>query len=116
MQLLHLFLSVLPLITATPLPIGKTSGRGEATYYTPGLGACGNVHGPTDLIAAVAISRGKGECGKKIRVTRDGKSVDVVIQDLCQGCKENDIDLTPGAFQQLGTLDEGRVKCTWKYI
>ena len=41
---------------------------------------------PADMIAAVAIGRGKGECGKKVRVSRGRKYVDLVIQDLCGAC------------------------------
>ena len=49
-------------------------------------GACGLVHKATDMIAAVAVGRGKSECGKKVRVVKGDKYVDVVIQDLCALC------------------------------
>jgi len=88
---------------------------GEGTYYEPGLGACGVTNTTADMIAAVAIGRGKGECGKKVRITRGRKFVDLVIQDLCGACKPNDIDMTVEAFKKLGSPDEGRVPIKWTY-
>ncbi|CCX12348.1 RlpA-like double-psi beta-barrel-protein domain-containing protein-containing protein [Pyronema domesticum] len=89
---------------------------GEATYYTPGRGACGGTNSPTDLIAAVAVGRGKGECGKKVKITRGDKSVEVTIADLCEGCAWGDLDLTIAGFTAIATIAEGRVKVGWNYV
>ncbi|KAI5858011.1 riboflavine-aldehyde-forming enzyme, partial [Tricharina praecox] len=93
-----------------------SGGSGEATFYEPGLGACGRVNGPNDMIAAVAIGRGKGECGNRIRVSCGGKQIEVEIVDLCASCAPNDVDLSPIAFNQLADPDQGRVAITWEYV
>ncbi|KFA79743.1 hypothetical protein S40288_00709 [Stachybotrys chartarum IBT 40288] len=92
---------------------------GEITFFEPGLGACGQVHGPDDFIAAVSHIRYDREslCGRMLRVTRDGRSADVRVVDRCAGCKEDDIDLSPAAFRQvIGDLGLGRVNGNWEWI
>lgn len=56
-------------------------------------------------------------CGKKIRVFRNDKSVDVTIVDRCAGCEEEyAVDLSPVAFNVLAAESEGRVAITWSYL
>jgi len=118
LPILALLAGAAPLATPRLPKVPKTgiANIGEGTYYQPGLGACGAYNVPTDMIAAVAIGRGKGECGKRVRVRRGKKYVDVVIQDLCGACKPGDIDMTEEAFKKLGTLGEGRVPVKWSYL
>jgi hypothetical protein len=41
----------------------KRAGSGDGTFYTPGLGACGQTNGPAELVAAlVSGTRRKCEC------------------------------------------------------
>lgn len=108
---------------------GSNSGSGEkmsgqATYYTPGLGACGKTSGDSDKIAALnkdqfydgdSKSNGNGNCGRKAKVTRGGKSVTVTIVDSCPGCKKGDLDLSPSAFKELADESEGRVEINWQW-
>ena len=44
-----------------------------------------------------------------------GKFVDATVVDLCPGCASGSIDLSPGAFQQLASLDAGRIQVTWDF-
>ncbi|KAI9062527.1 hypothetical protein FKP32DRAFT_1593170 [Trametes sanguinea] len=57
-------------------------------------------------------------CNKKITATTtDGKSVTVTVTDRCAGCAVGSIDLTPTAFQQLASLDVGRLHgVTWNFV
>ena len=56
-------------------------------------------------------------CGKKIKVTYEGKSIEVKVVDRCPGCSENDLDLSPSAFKKLAPLAKGRLKqVKWKMI
>ncbi|KAF9259957.1 hypothetical protein L218DRAFT_947186 [Marasmius fiardii PR-910] len=93
---------------------------GVATWYNTGLGACGETSYDHELIAAVAVpvfdnypgyARGNPNnnpiCGRRAKVTWGGKSVNVKIQDVCPGCGDQGIDLSPAAFMQLASLDEG---------
>ena len=45
-----------------------------------------------------------------------GRSVDATVMDLCVACVSGDIDLTEGAFQQLTSLDAGRIIATWDFL
>ncbi|THH29213.1 hypothetical protein EUX98_g4959 [Antrodiella citrinella] len=98
-----------------------TSGTGQATFYTPGLGACGGTNSESDLIVAVSTQiftgfPGAGAnpnlnpiCGKQLTATFEGKSVSVTVVDECAGCALNDIDLSPAAFNQLADPSAGRL-------
>ncbi|WYZ37694.1 hypothetical protein EsH8_II_001200 [Colletotrichum jinshuiense] len=135
-----LFLFVLPLALGLglskrgggkqdlPLPTNKDVHTGDLTYYNPGLGACGQTNGDSDMIVAVShlvwddVQEGGNPnsnplCGKKIRVRRDGEgSVDVTVVDRCTGCEPTDLDLSPAVFERLADKDEGRVTGTWSWL
>ncbi|KAL8847628.1 MAG: hypothetical protein Q9221_007358 [Calogaya cf. arnoldii] len=100
---------------------------GDLTYYSPGLGACGRSSTENDNVCAIshvtydAYAKGPNPntnplCGKQIRAMRNGNSVVVTVVDRCEGCKANDIDLSPAAFKQLAQAGEGRVKVTWSWM
>ncbi|RJE21853.1 riboflavin aldehyde-forming enzyme [Aspergillus sclerotialis] len=112
------------------LPLPTSHGgpyEGDLTYYDPALGSCGISSTNSDMICAVshvlfdAASRGPNPnenplCGMKIRVKRNGKSVDVKIVDRCVGCKETDLDVSRSAFKQLADIDQGRVLMEWSWL
>uniref|UniRef100_A0A060TEI0 ARAD1D07700p n=1 Tax=Blastobotrys adeninivorans TaxID=409370 RepID=A0A060TEI0_BLAAD len=104
---------------------GSGSGEtfsGDATYYTPGLGACGWENSESDKIVALnvaqfgASSNGNENCGKKIRVQYNDKEVEVEVTDKCPGCKHGDLDLSPAAFDELADESEGRIQVTWSFV
>ncbi|TQB70766.1 hypothetical protein MPDQ_008113 [Monascus purpureus] len=81
----------------------------------------------SDMICAVshvlfdAASRGSNPnanplCGLKIRIRRDGESVDVKVVDRCPGCKETDLDVSRAVFKDLADLDLGRVTVEWAWL
>lgn len=90
----------------------------SVTWYTQNgvAGACGAKHSDSDFIAALD-SRTYGDlsaksqyCGKKIRVSWQGKTVDVTVADACPGCYNSaSVDLSTGAFQALASLDVGEL-------
>ncbi|KAJ3837462.1 plant expansin [Lentinula raphanica] len=102
---------------------------GDATYYEPGLGACGETNAPGDSIVAIAAPtfdkypgatsnpNNNPICNKPITIYYGSKSVTATITDRCAGCAgEADIDMTSSLFQSLvGDLGKGRVSITWKY-
>ncbi|KIY74184.1 carbohydrate-binding module family 5 protein [Cylindrobasidium torrendii FP15055 ss-10] len=126
------FFAFQPAFTApTSTALVPRAFTGEATYYDPGLGACGIVNTSSDLIVAVSLTYfnkypGAGTnpnlnpiCGKKIRVTYEGRTVDVAVEDNCPTCAEYDLDLTMTAIKYL--VDDpvfvGRLKgVTWEFI
>lgn len=91
---------------------------GSITWYNTGLGACGHVNNDNELVAAVSHSLYDREhpCGRKIRVSHKGRSAVVAVVDRCEGCAENDLDLSPAAFRAVvGDLGVGRTTATWDW-
>ncbi len=83
---------------------------GDATYYHHSLAGnvmyCGGRYNPDDPTIAASTTH---ECGAKLRVWRGTRYVDVTVQDT-GAFPLNDIDLSPAAFRQIGTLPEGRIR------
>ncbi|EIW57044.1 uncharacterized protein TRAVEDRAFT_171033 [Trametes versicolor FP-101664 SS1] len=119
-----IFVAVASLATSA---LAATSGTGDATFYEAGLGACGISNTDADFIVAIDAQTfdtfpGAGAnpnanpiCHKQLTATGpDGKTVSVLVTDRCAGCAPGSIDLTPTAFQQLASLDVGRLHgVTW---
>ncbi|KAL9541780.1 hypothetical protein MBANPS3_008935 [Mucor bainieri] len=93
----------------------RSSMSGDATYYSVGMGSCGDTNSDSEMVAALSEKlMGTGAdgsyCGKSITLkSKGGKSV----VDSCPGCGEGDVDLSPSAFKKLGSLDEGVIPITW---
>lgn len=71
------------------------------------------------LFDAASISSNPNEnplCGLKLRLRRNGESVDVKIVDRCVGCAVTDLDVTTAVFKQLATLAQGRVPVEWSWL
>ncbi|GAD93920.1 predicted protein [Paecilomyces variotii No. 5] len=115
-------------VSNLPLPTNHGGPyTGDLTYYDPALGSCGITSSGSDSICAVshlvfdAASTGSDPnqnplCGMKIRLRRDGKSVDVKVVDRCVGCKATDIDTTRSVFSKLANLEQGRVTVEWAWL
>ncbi|KAM0752434.1 hypothetical protein T439DRAFT_312591 [Meredithblackwellia eburnea MCA 4105] len=103
---------------------------GQATWFDPGLGACGTYASSSDYIVAVSHliydtfpgatpnPNNNPICGRKIAATYQGKTVTVLVQDECMNCDAWNLDFSPIAFQALGaTLDDGRLYgMTWTWV
>lgn len=121
-----------------PLPSNTDTHTGELTYYTPGLGACGETNQAGDHIVAVShlifdaagssSSQNGGNsnanplCGRFLRATRwnekvgEMRSVDLKVVDRCTGCREADLDVTEEVFGELADVAEGRVDVSWAWL
>jgi hypothetical protein len=107
-------------------PSSETHTDGHVTWYTQNgnAGACGNKHSDNDFIAALDFrtygntSARSKYCGKKIRVSWQGKSVDVVVEDACPSCANSaSVDLSTAAFKALAPLSVGELKgVTWQLL
>ncbi|UPK93429.1 hypothetical protein LCI18_004364 [Fusarium solani-melongenae] len=100
-------LLALPLL-ASAAPAVAPRASGQATYYHPGLGACGQTHGDGDLVVAMSapLFDAQKPCGRSIKVKGAAG----------EGCAYNDIDLSPTAFQKaIGDLGIGRTTTTWDW-
>ncbi|KAG2217766.1 hypothetical protein INT45_000386 [Circinella minor] len=102
------------------LPLHRRDGgsySGDGTFYTVGLGSCGQTNSDTEMVAALSSSlMSSGDsCGKQLTATSDNGSVTVKAVDTCPSCAEGDIDFSPAAFEKLGSLDEGRISIQWSF-
>ncbi|KAK0238328.1 RlpA-like double-psi beta-barrel-protein domain-containing protein-containing protein [Armillaria nabsnona] len=107
-------------IAALALSIGMVNAlTGDATWYDPNgnFGACGAPMQNSDHIVALSSDQyaGGAHCWQHIGVNYNGNFVDATIGDLCPGCGINGIDLSSSAFQELASLDVGRIQVTWNY-
>lgn len=82
---------------------GADTKTGDLTYYTVGMGACGEDDtgkDQTDNIVALSHllmgtqSNGNPMCGKTITISYGGKTVVATVKDKCMGCDINNIDGT----------------------
>jgi len=98
---------------------------GDLTYYELGLTACGKVYTNEDMVAAIAFGHFTTPnpnldpmCGKKVKIVDPGtsKSIIVTVRDKCEGCKMNDIDVSPSAFEKFKPKNVGRFKVYWDFI
>ncbi|MFD0723510.1 RlpA-like double-psi beta-barrel domain-containing protein [Streptomyces globosus] len=112
-----------PSSTAKPPKPPKTDGKhtGRATFHSTGMGSCGQVNNDRDLVVALSSELMPGypspNCGKKIRVSYKGKSVDVTVTDTSPGSGRYDLDLSPAAFDRLGDRSQGTLYgVTWKFL
>ncbi|KAI1787092.1 barwin-like endoglucanase [Ganoderma leucocontextum] len=109
-------------LSAATAGLATSMSGGDATFYAPGLGSCGQFNTEADFIVAVDIAtiqsfpgatanpNANPMCGRQLLVTGpDGKTVTVTVADTCPGCAPGSLDLTPTAFQQLASLDVGRL-------
>ncbi|KAH7022911.1 RlpA-like double-psi beta-barrel-protein domain-containing protein-containing protein [Ilyonectria destructans] len=104
-----------------------TGGFATFFYQNGNYGSCGNFHADRDFIAALSYSFGPAlsdvlngkYCGRSVRITNsdNGHSVDAIIADTCPTCSNaNSLDLSLGAFDALGSEDEGQLPIVWKFI
>lgn len=111
---------------SSPSSGGGDSHKGDLTYYAVGLGACGEDDSGkdrTDNIVAIshlvmgAQSNGNPYCGRKVKITVNGKSTTATVRDKCMGCAADDIDVSEKCFLEMfDSLGVGRQTVEWSFI
>jgi len=120
---------------ASGMSAGSSYSDVDITVYdnTGAAGACGE--SLTDDMVVVAIAQGAWNamggstynsqtgaatnpwCGKKVKISYGGKSVDATIMDLCPGCAgQFDVDLSRAAWKALGIEETTRLKASWTLL
>ncbi|KAI8378055.1 RlpA-like double-psi beta-barrel-protein domain-containing protein-containing protein [Radiomyces spectabilis] len=105
----------------------RSTYHGKATWFVPSKeggsdGACGKHEDDDALIVALNhpqygdMSSKSKWCGKKIKISANGKHVTATVNDACPECKHGDLDLTPVLFEKLADLDKGIIKISWTEI
>ncbi|KXN85299.1 hypothetical protein AN958_11399 [Leucoagaricus sp. SymC.cos] len=91
----------------------------QATWYTPGLGSCGETDSESDLVVALATASMSGgkNCNKSINITdiKTGKSATARVRDTCPSCASGDLDMSPFLFQKFWSLDVGVFRMKWNF-
>ncbi|KAH9476828.1 EG45-like domain containing protein [Psilocybe cubensis] len=97
---------------------GAAAFDGDATFFFPGLGACGLVNSDSDFIVALSTTQFQSgaKCGTVIPDEVNGQTVMAQVVDLCPGCAANDVDLSPAAFSGLASTDLGRIQVSWDFV
>lgn len=98
-------------------PAGGNVKVGEMTYYTPGLGSCGETSSEADDVVALAVdmmANGANpnlnpKCGQSITIEYQGRQHQAKVMDTCYACATNDIDISPPLFGSVAPSGDGRV-------
>ncbi|CAD6887170.1 unnamed protein product [Tilletia laevis] len=98
---------------------------GTGTWYGVGvsMGACGQWTGTDER--AVALNIGlygnedaqSGWCGKKLKITANGKTSIATVVDCCPTCPGNgDLDMSKTLFQDFAGIGDGVVDIKWSWV
>ncbi|KAF7304680.1 hypothetical protein MKEN_01182100 [Mycena kentingensis (nom. inval.)] len=90
------------------------------TFYSTGLGACGDTNHDGDFIVALnqgtfGYSYPSPYCNRKIVMSYGGKTTTATIKDSCPGCPWGGLDLSPGLFSFFASKDMGVIQGTWYF-
>ncbi|KDN51450.1 hypothetical protein K437DRAFT_272945 [Tilletiaria anomala UBC 951] len=104
-------------------PMAKRSYTGQATYFAPGMGACGWSASDSDYIVALNTAQygntgqASGYCGQTITITNtaNGNSHTAKVQDACPSCDYGSLDMSPALFSALnnGNMGAGVFSISW---
>lgn len=107
--------------TTSTTKLTATTYSGQATFfYQEGQpGSCGTVHADSAVIVAMNVDQAgnNAHCGQYVHITNtaNGKSITALVADECPGCGWGSLDLSTGAFTQLGSEDTGVLPITWYF-
>lgn len=94
---------------------------GQATWFTQdgNAGSCGNYNSDYTNLVALSYSQvnGGAHCGQYVNIknTANGRTVTAIVADTCPGCGYGSLDLSLGAFDALGSRDQGVLPISWSF-
>ncbi|KAI1112848.1 RlpA-like double-psi beta-barrel-protein domain-containing protein-containing protein [Nemania sp. NC0429] len=88
---------------------------GDMTWFHPGLGACGRTDNDGSPVVALnsADYANGAHCFQWITIQANGRTTAAQVVDLCPGCGSGGIDVAPAIFDDIASLDVGRVQVNW---
>ncbi|KAF9282903.1 hypothetical protein BGZ68_005686 [Mortierella alpina] len=93
---------------------------GRGTWFTDSVGSCGTPFDTNDMIVAMNAAQmgGTSQCGKSVKITSGGKTVQARVTDTCpaQFCSAGSLDLSQAVFQQLAPLSQGVIDIKWEFV
>ncbi|KAL1933159.1 hypothetical protein VTP01DRAFT_8837 [Rhizomucor pusillus] len=100
------------------------SGKGDGTYYDPGVGltSCGTSYTAQDMIVALnrvdygsyANPNDSPVCGACIEITGPLGTAKATIEDQCPVCGRGSVDMSPAVYGKVGDFNQGRIPVSWK--
>jgi hypothetical protein len=115
---------------AAPAPAAAPAGAtysGDITFYEVADGAagsCGTTATDNDAVVALSVSmmangansNGNPKCGKTVLLTYNGVTTPAKVYDTCEGCADQDLDLSPALFKIVAPNGDGRVHgVSWSF-
>ncbi|GAA5947205.1 hypothetical protein JCM3765_001574 [Sporobolomyces pararoseus] len=100
--------------------LAKRGGyNGRATFFDPGLGACGTYSGAGDYMVAMNQAQ-YGDlgavspwCFQTITISYGGKTAQAQVLDACPGCPYGGLDMSPGLFKHFADESVGVIYVEW---
>ncbi|KAG1822569.1 RlpA-like double-psi beta-barrel-protein domain-containing protein-containing protein [Suillus subaureus] len=92
----------------------------KGTWFETGTGACGYTDSDDDPIVAISaeIYGSGGNCNQWIHITNtdNGQTAYGKTRDECESCGSGSLDMSPGLFEELSTLDTGEIPISWHFM
>ncbi|KAG0360496.1 RlpA-like double-psi beta-barrel-protein domain-containing protein-containing protein [Gamsiella multidivaricata] len=102
-----------------PIRAEDSTFSGRGTWFTDKSGSCGKSFDTNDMIVAMNAEQmdGTAQCGRTVRITANGKTVDAKVVDTCpsQFCSSGALDMSQAVFKKLAPLDKGVIQIKWQF-
>ncbi|GAA5996250.1 RlpA-like double-psi beta-barrel domain-containing protein [Rhodotorula paludigena] len=120
-------LEALPAANETSLAVNGTEGHrlmkrgysGRATFFAPGLGACGTYSSASDYIVALNeaqygdLGAVSSWCFQTITISYGGKTAQAQVTDACPTCPYGGLDMSPALFKHFADESVGVFYMNW---
>ncbi|GAA5894162.1 hypothetical protein JCM8208_002365 [Rhodotorula glutinis] len=99
--------------------LSKRGFNGRATFFEPGLGACGTYSGAGDFMVAMNqaqygdLGAVSSWCFQTITITYGGKTANAQVLDACPGCPYGGLDMSPALFRHFADESVGVIYMSW---
>ncbi|GAA5931223.1 hypothetical protein JCM3775_004967 [Rhodotorula graminis] len=99
--------------------LSKRGYNGRATFFEPGLGACGTYSGAGDFMVAMNqaqygdLGAVSSWCFQTITISYGGKTANAQVLDACPGCPYGGLDMSPALFRHFADESVGVIYMSW---
>ncbi|GAA6025434.1 hypothetical protein JCM11491_004309 [Sporobolomyces phaffii] len=102
-----------------PQLVKRGGYNGRATFFDPGLGACGTYSSSSDFMVAMNEAQ-YGDlgavspwCFQTISISYGGKTAQAQVLDACPGCPYGGLDMSPSLFKYFADESVGVIYVSW---